>query len=665
MEKIKSLVLFSLIGLFPLFFLPITQEYFLLNKLYLLAFGVVLLVIISTVEMLVTKKIVWSRKPFDAGVLLFTISAAVSVVVSSPNKIQALLTTQFGLVSLLALGLIYFYISRNNNSDRSILNISVLNISALIVALVTIFFFFEPFKKINFPFYLQFLKNPGFSPLGIQLDVVLFLGFFIVYELTQMLTTNHSQRKNSAYYALNALYFVPLLVATVLTIYSIVKQSGSQLALYLPPLRLSWYSAVETLKNPVSALFGVGVDNFSAIFTRVKDPIYNASGLWQISSFSVGRSAVLQILTEMGILGLITFMLLVFGVIKHFTSKKHFHLPSFTSATYLLIMFFIFPVSLPLLFLFFVILGMMGSDEEGKHGQIDLENLMPLYAGLPIIVFLLVGASVFFLGRTYVSEYYFKRSLDAVVSNSAKQLYDNQRQAIILNPYIERYRVNFSQTNLLIANNIASRAGSTPGTQLTENDRTVIAQAIQAAISEGKAAVTLNPQKAGNWENLALIYRNVLNVAQGADAWTISSYQRAIIIDPQNPVYRLNLGGIYYSLNAFDDAIKMFEQTVALKPDWANAHYNLAWAHYQRGNYQQAAAEMQNVIGLVDPKSAKADYDKATSDFNEFKKKLPTPTPEAGSQATPTPSQLRLPSPPVATVEPKIKLPQEASPEAR
>jgi len=370
---------------------------------------------------------------------------------------------------------------------------------------------------------------------------------------------------------------------------------------------------------------------------------------------------------------------------------------------------FFFPPSLPIFFLFFMMLASIesevweenhrlahrsfsegGSEKRGiglsyldnktseVNSRFDLSSLFTIYLGIVIISFAFITITGYLLTRSYASEYYFKKALDGYNKNDAKLVYDNMRQAIILNPFIERFRINFSQTNLFIANNIASKASpsealakggeggrqASPSAQLTEQDRQNISQAIQAAIAEAKASVALNPQKAANWENLANIYRNILNVAQGADNWSISSYQRAFMADPQNPFYRLGLGGLYYSLNNFDEAIRLFEQTVILKPDWANAYYNLAWANYQKKEYLKAAQSMENVIKLLDRQKDSADYKKAQSDLEEFMKKIPTGETEATKEGEIKPQQLNLP-PTASEIEPKIQLPKEASPEAR
>jgi tetratricopeptide (TPR) repeat protein len=224
------------------------------------------------------------------------------------------------------------------------------------------------------------------------------------------------------------------------------------------------------------------------------------------------------------------------------------------------------------------------------------------------------------------------------------------------NPYRDNYRVVYSQTNLLLANSIAGKK------DLTESDRSTVTQLIQQGIREAKNAVALNSTKVTNVENLATIYRNLLNLAQGADSWTIASYRQAIILDPVNPNLRVALGGVLYSLKNYDEAINFFRQAIDLKPNLANAHYNLAAAYREKGDFQNAYNSMQQVIQLVDKTSA--DYTKSSEELEQLRQKL-----GAAANATPTtntqPATLTTPAPlPSPIVSPKIKLPESFSPEA-
>ena len=701
LKPIKTAILTITIFLFPLFFLPFTQEFFLTNKLYFLGGVALILLLISTLELAFSKKLEWKKTPIDNLLLLVVLSSALSIVLSSPNKVQALLNPNFGGLLIASLAFITYYLAREKS--WSLFGKAAIA-SAIFLGIDTLIFYFQPLKNANLPVILQFLKNPFFTPIGSQLDLALFLGFFAIYAFgqllgaTQMRKSVHPVRNSSGVLnsstgqqdvisngvkPLDMVLFIIGFSGAALTGYSLLKPGAN---LLLPPFRLSWYAAVETLKNPLTALFGVGIDNFASIFTRVKDLAYNQGPMWEISSFNLSRSAVLHVFTESGIFGLLAFGLIISILIKsvlHLRKNELAHarsyLPVFLSSAYLLIVLALFPISLPVLFLLFLTIAyvtrLQHFHESSTH--FDLANILPVYLGMVIIGLLLVGGSAYLMGRSYMAEAYFKRSLDGITKNNAKILYDNQRMAVITNAYIERFRINFAQTNLLIANNVAAKvqppAGQTQtaeeaqqaASKLTEEDKQTIGQAIQNAIAEAKAAVALNPQKATNWENLAAIYRNVLSVAQGADVWTISSYQRAIVADPQNPSYRLNLGGVYYTLGNYDEARNLFQQSIAVKPNWPNAHYNFAWAAYQKADYQTAAAAMQNVLTLIDPKTAKADYDRAAKDLEEFKKKLPateTATPSAEIQQ---PNQLSLPTPPQPAIEPKIELPNTASPEAR
>ena len=103
-----------------------------------------------------------------------------------------------------------------------------------------------------------------------------------------------------------------------------------------------------------------------------------------------------------------------------------------------------------------------------------------------------------------------------------------------------------------------------------------ITKLIQQAIREAKVATVLNPTSAAYWENLAQLYRNLINFAEGSDQWAIAAYQQAITNDPINPRLRVNLGGLFYALGNYEAAIRRFENAVNLKPDYTNGYYNLA-----------------------------------------------------------------------------------------
>ncbi len=656
---LKKVVLYLYLFLFPLLFLPLTQEFFFTTKFYLTWLVATLLLLFSTVEFLVEKKIRLSTSTFETLLTLVILSSLLSTLIVSPNKVQAALSFNFGPVVLASFAVIFYYLFSLRVNPWP-----YLTLSAGVLSLLAIIFFFNPLAKASLPQDLQFaLTTPYFTPAGAYLDLLLFLGFVGAGTAIQLL-----QEKEKKSLKLG-LFFI-IAVGFFLSVYNVIKPqvvNGQAFRILLPPFRLSWYAAVEILKSPLNAIFGAGIDNYSFLFTRVKDVAYNQSDLWQISFFNFGRNVFLHVLTVAGLVGLTSLVLFFLKLAKEVrTEKTKLYLVGLLVA-----LFIISPPSLFVWFLFFTTSAWLVKSR--KFVQFDASQFAPAFIGTLILSLAIVSASSYFLARTYAAEVYFKKALDGLAQNNATIVYEGHRQAIQLNPYIERFRISFSQVNLLLANNLTQQIldeqkKEKPDQERINNLRQNITQAVQAAINEAKAAVALNSQKASNWANLAAVYQNILNLAQNADVWTISSYQRAILLDPQNPIYRLNLGGVYFSLNQFDQALRLFEQAVALKPDWANAYYNLAWAAYNTQDYQRAVLEMQNVLNLLDPKQAKADYERAQKDLEEFKKKLEETGQATGSATTPTPtptpSQLSLPTP-APTIEEKIQLPKEASPEAR
>ena len=160
------------------------------------------------------------------------------------------------------------------------------------------------------------MKNQYFSLQGNLLETAIFLGFAAVLAFAHVFAKNAKPGRSSV------LPLVSLILSVIATggiIFSFMKVKD---LLILPPFNLSWYAAVETLKQPLTALFGVGVDNYSAMFTKVKDAGYNASSLWQIGSFNTSRSTLLHVFTEMGLLGLLSFALLLYQLVKHGLAAK-------------------------------------------------------------------------------------------------------------------------------------------------------------------------------------------------------------------------------------------------------------------------------------------------------------------------------------------------------
>ena len=685
-EKIQSFILTIFYFLFPLFFLPFTTDPFTTAKFYLLAFVGLLLLTLSTISILITRKITWHKSQFDAPNLLFILTILISLVFVSPNKISAALNSVYGVISIFFFIIIFIYTSALKNKKGMI---KTLNLSFAIVSLLSLISIFQPLKNINIPQQIAFLKSPYFSPIGARIDLIVISLFMAVYwGATIFLKLNHQRpsrpdRESAVKQILNQVqddirgfwvpfvFFILYLITFGASIFSIVKPLVPDFTFNLPTYRHSWFAAVEVLKGMLSALFGVGVDNFSSVFSVIKDLNFNQTVIWD-NVVNSSRSTILHIFTTTGLFGLLGFGSIVFAslsVIKKLNEdSKNMLLPIYI---FTLLALLLSNPTLILFFLFFTVLALINneslSSSEETRKTYDLKEIVPLHFGLILFLVLFIGTSSYFLGRSYAANLNAYNSLVQLQSGNLSNSYRDMRSAISLNPYNESFRTSFSQTNLLIADAIIrnARKDLKPEDQLnlSENDKLQVSQAVQQAIAEAKSTVTLNPRIAQGWANLGLIYANLLNLTQGSDTWAISSYQRAISLDPNNPAFRMRLGSLYYLLGKYPDATQLFSQAVSLKPDLANAHFNLGWSLYQQKDYQGAASQMQAVMSLLEKDKKSQDYKSAKEAYDNFKKQVELT--QQQEQEASQGEQLQLPQQQTPELQPKIDLPESASPEAK
>ncbi|OGK21972.1 hypothetical protein A3C23_00365 [Candidatus Roizmanbacteria bacterium RIFCSPHIGHO2_02_FULL_37_13b] len=672
-ENIQHKLLWLLIYLFPIFFLPITQEYINTNKLYLLIFCVLTLLSLSLINLLIKGKTSFVIALSDLPVLLFTVATGLSVLISSPNKIEAL-TIPTGLGFILGLTALYFFIK---SKALEKLVFEALIFSGLSVATISIILYSFPVFALQLPVNWQFLNNQDFSILGSNIHLCLFLGFVLMTLLFEFkIRVKKTSELFSSWLLLHYLFLIIIVLALIIgfsrlksnsTLDSRITQSNVSFTTTVSPLSTSIDAAYSITANPRELMFGVGVDNYNSAFNRVKTPSYNKTSSFDLI-FNQASNLLLQAMTETGLFGFITLIILVGSLIykavkSYFESRDGYGLYLCLICCYLLVMMF-FPPSMIFLILLYLIQGVVNIKSEKKDNislKINITRQKNLYLYFLIIIIdaVVLCGLFYFSSRGYLAEIYYKKSIDGLALNNSRIVYDNQKKAISLNPYIERFRISFSQFNLLLANNIVS---SSTKKELSLSERQTITQAVQQAISEGKTAVSLNGEKASNWENLGFIYRNIIPIVNGADVWAISSYQRAIALDPVNPLLRLNLGGIFYSIKDYQNAIKEFQKASNLKSDWPNAYYNLAWTYWETGNNDRAIYYLRHTLTFLKPQSA--NYKKVTEELESFekqtvdKKKTVEPVVDKASDLT-------LPQDINQTTIEKLDVIKEASPTAK
>jgi len=666
LKKINHFISLGVILLTPLFFLPITSEYYEFNKqaLLILAAGISLILWVTTFIM--EKQVRVTRSPVGLPLITLGLAWILSSFLRTPNRLDALLDPgQTGTV--VSLVILFFTVVNSTHTKKQLDAI----VTTFLISFALLSFLTVLWASGLIPAVIptSFLKNPLWTPSGNSFGTLTSLAVVSVFLIVYLAKTRAREGKFRFFLSLTTL--ILSLVGVSLTSYRLFFQASSAKPVFLSQA-VSWSISLEALKS--SPLLGTGPATFLSDFTRFRPISYNLSDIWAVR-FASGSNYYLQLLATIGLLGLLAYLFLLVKTVRMFTksfktaadSPLHALVVAASLAVVVAMVAQLFiPTNLvyqaTIFFLLSIVvaaykhlgsaqvqeanINIVAADNAGVNSPILPWLSLVLSAGLVLPVF-------YFAGRAYAAEVMFQKALRLANSNDGKGTYETLISTIRLNPYRDTYRITYSQTNLLLANSIASGK-----TDLTDEQRNTVTQLIQQAIREAKNAVALNPAKVSNLENLATIYRSLIPLAQGADSWTVASYRQAIQLDPVNPNLRIALGGIYYGAKNYDEAIRLFTDAVNLKPNHANAFYNLAAAYREKGDFARAAAAMQTVVNTVDKDSA--DYSKALEELTELQKK-------AGEQAAtppqPAETQLSTPQPlPSPKITP-IQLPADLGPE--
>lgn len=501
--------------------------------------------------------------------------------------------------------------------------------------------------------------GPEWSATGSLVGEAVLMAVLTYYWGKRLVRSLKEQKEGGENYVIEAAAAMFFGVIGVLAVYRIVKIGWMGL-----DLNNSWIIAVEAMKR--KPFFGVGPGNFLEAYNLYRAAAINGSKFWAVA-FNLSGLGILHWWTELGIGGLILAILM--GLRWWGLRKKK----GWVETGIVLAAMWLLPVNLTVAFVaVWVIARKMESGEVGlvlKAGE-QGKNVMPVIAAG--VILLGAGWGGYWWGRLAAGEYYYKQSVMAAGKNEAGKTYELQIKAIGMNPRLAEYRRTYSQTNLAIGLNMLKNK------EVSKEDQEKAGILVQQAVREAKAAVGLEDKTSTYWANLASVYRQLIGMVEGVADWGLQSASQAAVLDPVNPLLKMEVGSIWYAGGKYEEADRVFEQVVMLKPDFANGWYNWAYTAKNLGKIGEAVTRLAQAVSLVAVDSG--DYDRAIKELAVWRKELeelqkkqgeaakPAPTPETLKVAEPIPTgkeQIKVPKddikPPEETVEEPVVSP-EASP---
>lgn len=393
----------------------------------------------------------------------------------------------------------------------------------------------------------------------------------------------------------------------------------------MPSLRASWNISREALAN--RPLLGSGPGTFLYDYTQFRSKDLNATDFWSVQ-FDRSSSRFLTLLATTGILGLATLLIMLLYLAAR-TKMKLWRghddwlvtLAVFAGWSALFVGKMFYSTNMTLEFAFWMLTAMLVALQWNVWSEARFDQSPRAALGLSFLFIVAVIFSVsglYLEGQRLVAEAHYAKGLTTDVSNpeNVDKAVKELVRAGQLNGQNDQYFRALSQAFAVQANVEASKAGNQP----TDEQSQKIALLAANAVNAGKHATDLAPDNVKNWESLAALYRDLGPSVPGATDAALEAYKKAASLDPSNPTYPTELGKVYLALadgaqasigkdtkeedkakaqKAVEDNLtksrEQLDAAVALKQDYAPAHYWIAVILARQGKTSEAVAKLESV----------------------------------------------------------------------
>ncbi len=637
--KILKYLIYFIIFLFPLFWLPLSFEAIEFNKLYFLFFlswfGIFLWILGQIIE---KKEISIRYNIFDFLIFAFLILILLSFAFSRDRVSSffgSYLRFNDGLLAFLSFFGFYFLI-RNNLKIRGEGEIEVSKIfkiilfSSFFIILWTYFSLFGIWQKIpsigkyfifspasssihSQSIFLAIIFTLAFSYLllgeGLKKLEKLFLILLLVLNFILLLIFDF----NPAWYILVLsliffsfvlafekvfgekihLFLIPISIIILslslsflnvqLIIFNLFPRAQNFL-LFLPrenilphneSFKVALKSTISSFKN---ALFGSGPATFLENFS-----LFKSQNFWQFRTTTSGNNFS-EVLSNFGFLGALIFsLILIFVLILAFLRKLEprllFVKPFLLS---LVLVQFFFYQNFLLGFLFWLALGLAANLMLFKIKRFNLKEF-PVFAllfeiGTVVLVFGLIICLVYGISF-YLADYNYKKGFLEPDLEKKTAFFDKAKNLNSFNPY---YKMILSQ--VFLQRYLRELQKENP-------DQNTLLQLGTLAINFAKEAERVSPKNILYKENLASIYRDLALVELSK-----KTFEEALSLEPKNPGFYLEIGKLQLSIGNFEEAKKSFEKALEIEPNFVQAALQKALTLELEKNLDLAISELEGLL---------------------------------------------------------------------
>lgn len=330
---------------------------------------------------------------------------------------------------------------------------------------------------------------------------------------------------------------------------------------------------VKNLKGK-ELLIGAGEENFRYVFSRLRDPQMNNTPFWHIR-FNQPASYIINIFISGGILGLLAYLSIFIiwfrGVLRFLNKNIKKDIFSFliTGIPFLVLFMaqFIYSFNMNLLFLFWMFLA-LNIVILNEHIFLNWHfwNLYKskLFSGFKKFFIFIFG--FIFIIWFIILIFFIKYYIADIYFNSGKQAAMNM--ALIMNPYRPQYNSAMAKNYLNAAMDDMKKVQDESSLESAKNN-------FQRSVDFAKRATDQLPDYVVPCETLAMIYRQIGEYSPAYNFLAVEMFRKASELEPSNPVIFLEMGKMLMD-NDPQSALKFLERSRELKSDYFQTEFNLA-----------------------------------------------------------------------------------------
>jgi len=443
--------------------------------------------------------------------------------------------------------------------------------------------------------------------------------------------------------------------------------------------KTSWQISTSTLRD--YPLFGSGISTYIMDFTTYKPLAFNATPFWNLRFYRPSNE-FLRTFSEQGLLGLCALIILTLAVIKLVTKAKslkgNLEIAGISSAVLgLFASLFFYSANTAIATIAIILLALLVSAQK-ELSEETVEDITLSASAIreklslnfgsskkEVITYMFLGVSLlitvptlFVVAKGYIAEIYRKTALTEAAKGNVGAAYNAYNKVILHNPFYDAYRRDSANIDLALVALIVQK-----GDQITEQDKADMQQLVNQAIRETRLTTEkINPLSVVNWEHKAWVLNQLAALDKNATQAAMDAAQRALQLDPLNPILRVGsgnvvgVGSIYYAAGDYQKAAISFAEAAQLKPDFANAYYNLSLSQAQLKNWEASATNMEIVLRLL-PKDSE-DFKIASDNLKVLKEQAEKAREELSNQQ----QQQQTQTPPAVTETPVTEKPTQTEP---